>query len=78
METIMKTNEGITLLRDEKTNRFYSSNPKAIVKALEEDSHSNNLLDVLCAESITDMIKSADGKIHKLIKQVINIYIILP
>lgn len=72
----MTTKEGITLLRDPKTNRFYSSNPKAIVKALEEDSHSKNLLDMLCAESIKDMIKSADGKIHKLTRQ-INVCIIL-
>jgi hypothetical protein len=76
METIMKTNEGIALLRDERTNRFYSSNPKAIVDALEEDLHSDNLLDALCAESIKDMIKSADGKIHKLTRQ-INVCIIL-
>jgi ribosomal protein S20 len=76
METIMKTKEGITLIRDERTNRFYSSNPKAIIKALEEDLHSNNLLDMLCAESIKDMIKSADGKIHKLTRQ-ITVHIIL-
>jgi ribosomal protein S20 len=73
METIMKTKEGITLIRDERTNRFYSSNPKAIIKALEEDFHSNNLLDMLCAESIKDMIKSADGKIHKLTRQIVCI-----
>ena len=76
METIMKTDEGITLLRDERTNRFYSSNPKAIVNALEEDLHSDNLFNALCAESIEDMIKSADGKIHKLTRQ-INVCIIL-
>ena len=76
METIIKTNEGIALLRYEKTNRFYSSDPKAIAKTLEKDLHSDNLLDALCAESIKDMIESADGKIHKLIRQ-ISIHVIL-
>ena len=66
MEKIMTTDEGISLLRDEKTNRFYSSNPKAIITALEEDLKSDDILTQLCAESVKDMIKSSDGRIYKM------------
>lgn len=65
MKTIMKTKEGITLIRDERTNRFYSNNPKAMVETIKENLHSSNPLIRLCTEYIIDMIKSADGKIYR-------------
>ena len=66
MEKIMTTSEGINLLRDETTNRFYSSDPKAIIKALEEDLKSDDLLTQLCAASVKDMVKSSDGRIYRM------------
>ena len=66
MEKIMTTSEDINLYRHPETNRFYSENPKAIIKALEEDIKSDDLLASLCALSIKDMIKSADGRIYKI------------
>lgn len=66
MEKIMTTSEGISLYRNQETNKFYSEDPKAIITALEEDLKSDDILAQLCATSVKDMIRSSDGRIYRM------------
>lgn len=62
-ELVFKTKSGVKLvsLTTEKTCRFVSNNPKAIMSALKEDSHSPIREDREMAEGLLRAINLFDG-----------------
>lgn len=67
----------VNLFFSESENKFYSENPEVIIKALHEDCNSPHFMDALMANAVKQMIKDADGKIHKLPTDNLSVHIVI-
>lgn len=76
MIRIMSTATGINLFFNESENKFYSEDPSTIIKALDDDCNSSDLLDRMMAESVKKMIKDTDGKVYKLPSDKLSVHIV--
>ena len=76
MMRIMSTATGVNLFFNESENKFYSENPSEIIKAIDDDCNSSDLFDRMIAESVKQMIKSADGKVYKIHTDKLSIHIV--
>lgn len=75
MRRIMTTGK-VNLFFNESENKFYSEDPKAIIKALDEDCNGPHWLDAIIANDVKQMIKDADGRIHKLHTDNLSVHIV--
>lgn len=75
MIRIMSTSKA-NLFFNESENKFYSEDPKVIVKALHEDCISSCVMVVRMANAVKQMIKDADGRIHKLPTDNLSVHIV--
>jgi hypothetical protein len=66
----------VNLFFNESENKFYSEDPKVIVNALDEDCNSPHFMDALMANAVKQMIKDADGKIHKMQTDNLSVHIV--
>ena len=76
MIRIMSTASGVNLFFNESENKFYSEDPTTLVKALDDDCNSPYLLDRMMAESVKQMIKSADGRVYKLPSDKLSVHVV--
>lgn len=76
MIRIMSTASGVNLFFNESENKFYSEDPTTIIKALDDDCNSSFLIDRMMAESVKQMIKSADGKVYKLPSDKLSVHVV--
>ena len=72
----MSTPSNINLFFDESENKFFSENPSEIIKALDEDCNSSDLIDKMLAKSVKQMIKNADGKVYQLHTDNLSVHIV--
>jgi hypothetical protein len=66
----------VNLFFNESENKFYSEDPKVIVKALDEDCNSPHWMDAMMANAVKKMIKDADGKVYKLHTDKLSVHIV--
>jgi hypothetical protein len=66
----------VNLFLNESENKFYSEDPKVIVKALDEDCNSPHWMDAMMANAVKKMIKDADGKVYQMHTDKLSVHVV--
>lgn len=67
----------VNLFFNESENKFYSEDPKVIIKALDEDCNGPHWLDAIIANDVKQMIKDVGGRIYKMHTDNLSVHIVI-